>query len=91
MSYIKSFGGNNSQNSGKKTQVFHNHRQSINNLGNNNRQNENNENKNNVKAQYFYKGKRGDKNNLNPETEIKLNRKKNILHYFILLTTYKYI
>ena len=79
MSYINSFGGNNSQNSGKKTQVFHNHRQSINNLGNNSRQNENNENKNNVKAQYFYKGKRGDKNNLNPETEIKLNRKKNIL------------
>ena len=77
--HINSFGGNNSQKPGKKTQVFNNYRQNINNFGNNNRQNENNESNNNMKAQYANKGKRGDKNNLNPETEIKINRKRNIL------------
>ena len=90
MSNINSFGGNNFQSSGKKTQVFNNHRQNINNLGNNNRQNDNNENKNNLKVQHFYRGNRDDNNNLNPETEIRFHRNNNILKDSININLFPY-
>ena len=74
------YGRKNAQNPWKNTNVFNNNKQNINRFGNNNKNNNNNnEDKNNIRTQNYFSGKKVDNNNLNPGTEVKLNKKNNPL------------
>ena len=87
--------GKNEQNNGNKTAIFNNHRQNIISYGNKYRQeniNINNDNINNRKSYYNYRGRsdnnnnnfnigknKEDENKLNPQTQVKINKKNNLL------------